>query len=87
MRRQLNAWNWSATAYVYVNDFKDYVTAFDTEQHWDGTRRGHERLMAALVERLEGQRDRLGFQYRLHQPTAIKYESWAEKLPEFIEIG
>lgn len=84
--RQLNAWNWSATTDVYCNGFKDHLTSFDTEQYWDGTRLGHMRLMKALVERLEDMSDRLGLQYRVWQPTAIKGRRWAAELAEVVEV-
>jgi hypothetical protein len=84
--RQLNAWNWSATTSVYCGGFKEELVSFDTEQSWDGTKAGHERLMKALVEKLEGMSDRLGLQYRVWKPTAVSGKKWADRLPECIDI-
>jgi hypothetical protein len=84
--RQLNAWNWAATTEVFCNGYKDLLTTFDTEQYWDGTKVGHERLWAALVERLEGEADRLNLEYRVHRPTAIRGYKWAAETPESVDV-
>lgn len=84
--RQLNAWNWSATTVVYCGGFKDLLTSFETQQYWDGSKAGHERLMKALVERLEGMSDRLGLQYELYQPPEVADKKWAATLPPVVRI-
>jgi hypothetical protein len=86
MRRKLNAWNWTATTEVFCNGYADLLTTFNTEQYWDGSRAGHERLMKALIEHLEGQADRLNLEYRVHQPEVILGHKWAAKLPMIIEV-
>lgn len=86
MKRQLNNWNWSVTTEVFGDRFDRQLFSFNTEQVWDGTRAGHERLWGALVEHLEGSSDRLGLRYLVHRPAAIEGKPWSTKTPKAVEI-
>jgi hypothetical protein len=81
MQRQQNNPNWSAKIEIYCNSYSDLLSTFQTEQVWDGSKAGHERLMSALIERLEGEADRLGLEYKLYQPEAVRGKAWAARLP------
>lgn len=85
--RQQNNWNWAATTYVYTAGCQEYLTCYDTQQVWDGTKAGHRRLMDALVRRTEELRDRTGLAYRIYRPTGIGCCRALADEPEVIEVS
>lgn len=84
--RQQNHPNWDAHVFVYTPGCREYLTAYNVGQSWDGSRAHHERLMAALVEFTEGLADRTGLAYRIHLPSQVKAKRWAFRLEPVIEI-